>query len=395
MSVGVRVLMLTWEYPPLIVGGLGRHVDALSRTLVAQGHDVRVVTRGEPDITDGVRDGVRVYRSATDPLDIGFATETLLSWSQVNEHSLTRAALEVVRDWRPDVVHAHDWLVAQTAATIGQVTGAPIVATIHATEAGRNMGWLASPLNRGIHSIERWLTHRSERVIVCSTFMRDEVSGIFEIPPTAVDVIGNGIDLGGWRRNPKSAAVAREQYAGTGPLIVFAGRLMHAKGAQTAIAALPRLRRSHPGLRLAIAGTGPYEADLRVAARRLGRAVQWVGFVEDSELASLLAAADVAVIPSLYEPFGLVALEAAALGTPLAVADTGGLRDLVEPGRTGERFTPDSPAALAAAVEALLADPARAAAMARRGRRRIASHYTWGAVAQQTASVYAEVAGGA
>ncbi|SDJ29291.1 (1-_4)-alpha-D-glucan synthase (UDP-glucose) [Frankineae bacterium MT45] len=384
--------MLSWEYPPLIVGGLGRHVDALARTLVAQGHEVRVVTRGEPDLTDGVRDGVGVSRSRQDPLDIGFTTETLLAWSQANEHSLTRAALAVVADWKPDVVHAHDWLVAQTAVTISEITGARVVATIHATETGRNMGWLASPLNRGIHSVERWLTHRAARVIVCSTFMRDEVSHIFEISPGAVEVIGNGIDLGAWRRSAKASALAREQYAGDGPLLVFAGRLMHAKGVQTAIGALPRLRRRYPGLRLVVAGTGPFEPDLRDQARRLGRAVQWAGFVEDSELAGLLAAADVAVVPSLYEPFGLVALEAAAIGTPLAVSDTGGLRDLVEPGRTGARFTPDSPAALATAVESLLDDPQRALAMTRRARRLIAQHYTWEAVASQTAEVYAQAA---
>lgn len=387
--------MLSWEYPPLIVGGLGRHVDALSRALVAAGHDVRVVSRGDADLADGSREGVAVYRSALDPINLNFATETLLSWSQVNEHALTRAALGMLGDWRPDVIHAHDWLVAQTAITVSQFTGAPIVTTVHATEAGRNMGWLATDLNRGIHSLERWLTHSSSRVIVCSDFMRDEVAAHLDLPALQVEVIGNGIDLGPWRQDRrqdrKAAEAMRDQFAADGPLLVFAGRLMHAKGAQTAIAALPRLRRRFPGVRLVIAGTGPYEPDLREAARRVSSLVKWAGFLSENELAALFGAADVAVVPSLYEPFGLVALEAAACQTPLAVADTGGLRDLVQPGQTGLRFTPDDPASLASAVSTLLHEPTEAARMARRARRIVARDYSWETVARQTSALYQRI----
>src|ERR1700710_1319195 len=118
--------MLSWEYPPLVVGGLGRHGEALARALAAAGHDVRVVTRGS-DAGGGaqVLDGVHVVRSALDPLAIDFTTESLLSWSQAAEHALVRAALPVVRHWQPDVVHAHDWLVAQSAVTLAEHTRAP------------------------------------------------------------------------------------------------------------------------------------------------------------------------------------------------------------------------------------------------------------------------------
>src|SRR5690242_10826814 len=132
---------MSWEYPPLVVGGLGRHVEALARQLAASGHDVRVVTRGEGDaVSDETRDGLRVRRAAVDPIAIDFTTETLLAWTQASEHALVRAALPWVRRWRPDVVHAHDWLVAQSAITVAEATGAPLVTTVHATEAGRHQG---------------------------------------------------------------------------------------------------------------------------------------------------------------------------------------------------------------------------------------------------------------
>jgi glycogen(starch) synthase len=392
--LGVRVLMLSWEYPPTVVGGLGRHVDALARELVSAGHDVRVVTRGAArGAQDDLRDGVFVRRSALDPLDIGFTTEALLAWAQAAEHSLIRAALPMLEDWRPDVVHAHDWLVAQSAVTIAQVSGAPIVATVHAMETGRHQGWLPTPLNRGIHSVERWLARESRAVITCSHFMQEEVTRLFELPRESVHVVHNGIDVDVWRTTAASRRRSRARFAGDGPVIAFTGRLVHEKGVQVALAAMPDLTRRHPGLRLVVAGSGPYEPVLRATARRLrlGRSVQWAGFLPDDDLVALVCAADVVVVPSLYEPFGLVALEAAAAGTPLAVADTGGLRDLVEPGVTGARFAGDDPKALAGAVGGLLTDPATARRMARAAVRRVDADFSWPAIAADTAKIYEQV----
>ena len=394
---GVRVLMLSWEYPPLVVGGLGRHVDALSRQLVAAGHDVCVITRGDGESpSDEVRDGVRIRRAATDPIDIGFTTESLLAWSQAAEHAFVRAALPVVRRWRPDVIHAHDWLVTQTAITVAGVTGCPIVTTIHATETGRHQGWLPAPLNRAIHSVERWLVHESAALITCSGFMRDEVTRSLQAEPELVHIVPNGIEAAIWRSSPAARRAARARYQDPGaPLIVFAGRLVHEKGVQTILAALPTLRARHPGLRLVVAGSGPYEAQLRDRARvlRVSRAVSWTGFVGDVELAALLGAADALVVPSLYEPFGLIALEAAAARAPRAVADTGGLRDLIDANLTGVRFAPGDPRALAEAVHGLLSDPLRTTRMTARAARAVHRDFGWAAVAARTAGVYAEACG--
>jgi glycogen(starch) synthase len=383
-------MMLSWEYPPVLVGGLGRHVHALCTSLAAAGDEVTVVSRHtEGAAYDEVRDGVRVIRMPEDPLALTFSHD-LLAWSMGLNHALARAALRVATDTRPDLVHAHDWLVAHAAVAVKQHLGLPLVATLHATEAGRHQGWLPEPMNRAIHSVEWWLTYEARRVITCSSYMRWEVTRLFDLPPEKVEVIPNGVDAARWKARPAAAARARARYAGDGPLLLFTGRLVYEKGAQDLLAALPRLRRRHPGLRLVVAGTGPYLDDLRALARqrRLGRAVEFAGFLGEPELAALVAAADCLVVPSRYEPFGLVAVEAAAAGTPVVAADVGGLRDLVEDGVTGLRFPAGDPAALAEAVSTVLTDELGAQRLVRTARSRLGD-YAWDQIAARTATVYA------
>jgi glycogen(starch) synthase len=383
--------MLSWEYPPLVVGGLGRHVEALARELARQGHDVRVVTRGsEPDARTEVREGVRIVRAAADPIAIDFTTETLLAWSQAAEHALLRAALPMLRRWHPDVVHAHDWLVAQSAVTLAQSTGAALVATFHATEAGRHQGWLPKPLNLAIHSVERWLAHQAAAVITCSTTMHDDVSTVLEVDTARVHVVPNGIDAARWTATARARSAAREQHVTDGPLLVYAGRLVHEKGVQTLLRAVRPLRDAHPGLRLVVAGVGPHEVKLHALARRLriARAVEFLGFVPETRLPALLGAADAVVVPSFYEPFGIVALEAACAGAPLIVAETGGLRDLAADGVAIASFPAGDVHALATAVGKVLVDPAAARRGAAGAARRVRRNYTWLTVAEHTADVY-------
>lgn len=383
--------MLSWEYPPLVVGGLGRHVEALSLELVRAGHEVWVVTRGEKDeYRDEVVDGVRIRRAAVDPLAIDFTTESLLAWAQAGEHALLRAALPLLRRVRPDVVHGHDWLVAQSAITLAAAARAPLVATIHATEAGRHQGWLPAPLNRAIHSVESWFARSADEVITCSGTQRAEVARLFDLDPDGVHVVPNGVDIARWRAPAGTRAKARSTDVGDGPLLAFAGRLVHEKGVQTLLAALPRVRRRHPGTRLAVAGTGPHEDALRKHARalRVARAVEWLGFVPEPQVAALLGAADAAIVPSLYEPFGIVALEAAAAGTPVIVSTAGGLADLYTDGVAAASFPAGDAGALADAIDRVLSDPAAARRAVARAARVLRRDYTWQAVAATTARIY-------
>lgn len=387
----MRVMMLSWEYPPVVVGGLGRHVHALATGLAAAGHEVTVVTRhGDGAALDEVSDGVRIVRAPLDPPLFPFSTETLLAWTMSFNHALTRAALRVAGERRFDVVHGHDWLVTHAAVTLKHHLGVPLVATVHATEAGRHSGWLPAELNRCIHSVEWWLTYEARRVLVCSGYMRWEVSRLFDLPRGKVEVIENGVAERSFAARPAAARAARQRYGADGPLVGYAGRLVYEKGVQDLLAAVPRLRRRFPGLRVVVAGDGKYRPELEAEAKRLrlGRAVDFAGFVSGDELPALYAAADCVVVPSRYEPFGLVALEAAAAGAPLAVSSVGGLAEFVVPGETGVTFPPGDPAALADAVTGVLSDEVTARRLARRARRLVSDRYGWATIAERTATAY-------
>ncbi|HYT09416.1 MAG TPA: glycosyltransferase family 4 protein [Mycobacteriales bacterium] len=393
----MRVLMLSWEYPPVLVGGLGRHVHALAEAMARSGHRVTVLTRhaaqdgaGADRVPyDQVAGGVRVVRVPEDPVLLRFEDE-LLAWTMALNHGLTRAGLALAEAEPPDVVHAHDWLVAHAATTLKHHLRAPLVATLHATEAGRHQGWLPEPLNRAIHSVEWWLTYEARRVLTCSSSMRWEVTRLFELPAEKVDVVPNGVDPDRWRASPEQVAAARRRWAGDGPLVVCSGRLVYEKGVHDLLAALPRLRRRHPGVRLVVAGRGPKEVELRELARRLrlGRSVAFAGFVPDADLAALVAAADCAVVPSVYEPFGMVALEATAAGTPVAVSDVGGLREIVEHRGTGLRFPAGDPAGLTDAVSELLTDQVLARRLVRQARAVLQQDHSWARIAERTGEVY-------
>jgi glycogen(starch) synthase len=385
----VRVLMLSWEYPPVVVGGLGRHVHALATALADAGHDVVVVAR-HPAGTDAEThptvlertDGVRVLRVAEDPPHLEFVRD-LVAWTLGIGHAMVRAAAALLRDWTPDVVHAHDWLVAHGAIALADLTGAPLVATLHATEAGRHGGWLSQPLNQQVHSVEWWLARRADTVVTCSASMRAEVSGLFDLDPDEVAVVHNGIDPTGWQRHD-----ARPDGP---PTLLYLGRLEWEKGVHDLVAALPAIRRAHPGTRLLVAGTGSCSDWLAERARvaRVRRSVRLLGHVDDAVLRDLLATADAAVLPSRYEPFGITALEAAAAGAPLVASRAGGLGEVVVDGVTGLSFDPGDVPGLAAAVVRCLDDPGAAATRARAARARLATDFAWPAIAQQTADLYA------
>ena len=391
--------MVSWEYPPVVVGGLGRHVHALATELAAAGHEVVVLSRRpagsdaatHPTIEE-VLDGVRVLRAAEDPLDLQFDRD-LVAWTLAMGHGMLRAALtRLIPHWRPDVVHAHDWLVAHPAIALADVLEVPLVATIHATEAGRYSGWLSSPLSRQVHSAEWWLARRADTVITCSAAMRAEVAELFEVDPDPIVVLHNGIAPRRWRANAARVRAVRERYApGDAPVLLYFGRLEDEKGVHDLIAALPRIRRAHRGTRLLVAGTGTAHDQLAAAVEthRLRRSVSFTGHLPDADLAALLRAVDAVVLPSRYEPFGIVALEAAAAGAPLVASTAGGLGEVVVDGETGLSFAPGDVRGLATAVGAVLADPAAAARRARAARKRLGSAFEWSRIAADTASVYA------
>ncbi len=391
-----RVLMLSWEYPPVVVGGLGRHVHALSTALVRAGHEVTVVTRHAPGAPlEEYAEGVRIVRAPEDPPLFPLDPENMLAWTMAFNHTLTRSALRAAENGEYDVIHAHDWLVAHTAVTLKEHLDLPLVATIHATEAGRHQGWLPDPMNKAIHSVEWWLANEACLVIVCSEYMRWEVNRLLEIPTDRIEAVPNGVDVGAFQASARAVVAARARFAGTGPMVGFAGRLVYEKGVQDLLAAVPRLAAEHQGLRVVLAGDGPYKAELvdEIRRHRLHDTVTFTGFLGVGQLPAVMAATDAMVVPSIYEPFGMVALEAAAAGAPIAVAATGGLAEIVQNGETGVTFQAQQPDELAAAVGSLLADEPFARRVATRAKAMVGERYGWARIADTTAAVYSHAAG--
>lgn len=385
----LSIAMLSWEYPPAVVGGLSRHVDHLSHALASLGHDVTVYSRGHPDApSEENDDGVRVVRVDEYPPRIAF--EDIVPWVLGFNVALLHRAEADLRGTAPDLVHAHDWLVAYAAAALKDLHSLPLTATIHATEYGRHDAKLPGPNQVLIHQVEWWLTYEAGRVITCSEYMRKEVTRIFELPPDKVEVIPNGVDLKTFSPPAGRDAFRREQVGPAERLVFFAGRLEFEKGVQTALEALPLVAERVPGVRFHIGGAGSHRQRLERRARELGVAerVTFLGFLDDEQLRNYYAASDLVIVPSLYEPFGMVALETMAAGTPVAVADTGGLQEVVRDGDTGLRFVPGDASACAEAMVRLLTDTRLARKLAIRAREILARDYSWTAAAERTADTY-------
>jgi glycogen(starch) synthase len=390
----MKILMVSWEYPPVVIGGLGRHVHHLSTALAAAGHEVVVLSRRpsgtDPSThpsSDEVNDDVRVVAAAHDPHEFTFGKD-MMAWTLAMGHAMVRAGLSLKHrhsdhPWRPDVVHAHDWLVAHPAIALSEFYDVPMVSTIHATEAGRHSGWVSGSLSRQVHAVESWLVRESDSLITCSASMSEEITELFGPGLAETTVIRNGIDAARW-------PFARRRARTGPPELLFVGRLEYEKGVHDAIAALPRIRRAHPGATLTIAGEGTQQDWLVEQARkhRVLKATRFVGRLDHDALLAVLHRADAAVLPSHYEPFGLVALEAAAAGTPLVTSNIGGLGEAVIDGETGMSCPPRDVTRLAKAVIAVLNDPAASQRRAKAARQRLTSDFDWQTVADETAQVY-------
>jgi glycogen(starch) synthase len=383
--------MLSWEYPPLVVGGIAAHVEGLATALNRAGHEVVVCSLHHPAADDdSLVDGVRVLRA--DPALPWLPDDDLVARMASANHHLVRLAARL-RGWRPDVVHAHDWLVAWAGDTMSALFGVPLVATIHATERGRHGGHLPPGLPGEINSVEWWLTYQAREIIACSRFMVREVVQGFELPADKVHLVPNGVDVERWSR-VENHSLAGHSIAGhsiEGERLVIAwGRIQYEKGFQVLARAMSALRLRVPGIRCVIAGRGTYlpELQTQIDMEGVSDLVQLAGFVADDELKALLARAACVVIPSLYEPFGIVALEGMAAGAPTIVARTGGLAEIVEGTGAGVLFEPGNHHELADRIAEVLADTVAAAQLRTAAASLLRRTYTWDAIATSTAMVY-------
>jgi glycogen synthase len=388
----VRALILSWEYPPLIEGGLARHVRKLAESLIEESFDVHVIARGrEEDPPEEERRGVLIHRvrEPERPRDLG----EFVTWIERMNGDMLANGVDLGDRYDFDVVHGHDWLVAGAGDHLSKRFRAPFVATIHATEYGRHQGWVETHPQSYIHGVERWMANRADRVITCSAYMREHVADVYGLEESRIAVIPNGID-------PSELVpvddldTLRSRFAGRHEkLVLLVGRLVYEKGFQLALEALPGLIERVGNVRFLVAGSGTAEGELREQASALGLDAHgtFLGWIGDDVLHSLYRIADLTVVPSIYEPFGLVALEAMASGCPCLVADTGGLREVVPNEDVGLRFRSRDPRSLASMAERLLTNVELRDRLVAEASEHVLS-FDWADVARQVGEVYEELA---
>ena len=377
--------MISWEYPPYVVTGVSTHVRGLSKALVAAGHDVVVVTPsvvGSPD--ESLDDGVRVFRT---PVDLPWVADedVVANTASANHHLVTLVAQLI--DWWPEVVHGHDWRTSWAAYTASRIFECPLVMTVHGTEYSRHGGHVPPGRPSNIHAVENWMAWTADLVVCNSRFMTNGVLEGFEIDPSRIRLVPSGIDASEW------APRAPRDLTQSSPIVMSWGRVLYEKGFQVVAQAMARLRGVVPDISAVIAGRGPYLAELqtRIDLEGVNDLVQLAGFAPDGELRELLHRSGCVVIPSLYEPFGIVALEALAAGAPVIAADTGGLREILAGTGAALLFEPGNDAQLAEAIETVLTQPSVAAELTAKAHVLVNDTYSWSAVATRTVDTYREL----
>ena len=387
MNVG----KVSWEFPPRVVGGIARHCEGLAKALVQQNHQVHLFTLdfpGSPNYEE--MNGIKVYRAATE-----LGHPNFLTWVLLFNHFLEKKMAEVSQSVEFDVMHVHDWLAAFAGISFKRYLQKPMVLTVHSTEIGRAQG-LHSADSFSIDGIEWWATYEADKVIACSQSMKNEICGHFNLPWDKVDVIPNAIDATKYNSSVDRGSVRKRYGVGWGEkMILCVGRLVPQKGIEYFIRAIPSIASRYPEVKFIIVGEGWSRDFLEAEARstRQRGKIRFTGFVSDKEVIDLMKSADVLIVPSVYEPFGIVALEGMATGVPVVASQVGGLSEVIEHDRTGLFVYPKSPESIAWGIHRILSDPDHARWLTENAKDKLQKAYSWEAVAMKTVEVYRKLVG--
>ncbi|ALF53963.1 glycoside hydrolase [Nostoc piscinale CENA21] len=387
----MKILVLSWEFPPRIVGGIARHVAELYPEIAKLGHEIHLITVefGQAPMYEVV-EGINVHR-----VPVGHSND-FFHWIVNLNQSMGHHGGKLILEEGPfDIIHAHDWLVGDAAIALKHTFKIPLIATIHATEYGRYNG-IHNDIQRYIHGKENLLAFDAWRVIVCTDYMRREVERALSSPWDKIDVIYNGI-----RPEKKQhhqdfhAQDFRRQFAADGEKIVYyVGRMTHEKGVPVLLNAAPKVLAEMGGyVKFVIIGGGNTD-HLKRQAADLGiwDKCYFTGFLSDEYLDKFQTIADCAVFPSFYEPFGIVALESFASRVPVVVSDTGGFPEVVQHTKTGIVTGVNDPDSLAWGILEVLKNPEYRQWLVDNAYEDLERRFSWSKLAQQTESVYQRVA---
>jgi len=392
MNEDLSVMMLSWEFPPRIIGGISPHIYNLSKSLAKNGVKVYVVTCDFPGVPPHETiNGVEVYRidSYKNPAP-DFAT-----WIYLMNVNMQKEAAALARslDRKIDIFHAHDWLVATAGIGLKHVFRRPFFATIHSTEIGRRNG-IHADYERMIHETEAWLTYEAWKVICCSDYMISHVRWAFGLPADKLIMVPNGVNFEAYASERKEDLTQfRNRFAlPQEKIVLFVGRLVFEKGAHVLVSAVPKVLEKIDA-KFVIVGNGYMRDQLSDLVQKMGLAhkVMFTGFVDDETLRRLQKSADVSVVPSLFEPFGIVALEAMAAGSPVVVSDTGGLSEIVSHEVDGMKVYAGNPDSLSWGITRVLTDEGLANRLRANAYRKVQEKYNWDTIARQTETVYESV----
>jgi glycosyltransferase involved in cell wall biosynthesis len=392
MTQELTVMMLTWEFPPRIIGGISPHVYYLSKSLARNGVKVYVVTCDFPGAPQHeIVDDAEVFRidSYKNPSP-DFAT-----WVYLMNVNMQKEAAALVNSLggKVDVFHAHDWLVATAGIGLKHVFRKPLLTTMHSTEIGRRNG-IHFDYERMIHETEAWLTYEAWKVICCSNYMVSHVRWAFGLPADKLIMVPNGVNAEVYAKaESDDLSQFRSKFAlPEEKIVLFVGRLVHEKGVHVLVNAVPKVLEK-VNAKFIIVGNGYMKEQLSNLTKNIGLShkVLFTGFVDDETLRKLQKCADVSVVPSLFEPFGIVALEAMAANSPLVVSDTGGLSEIVEHDVTGVKVYADNPDSLVWGITRVLLDENYAKRIRANAYKKVQETYDWNKIAQQTKAIYEAV----
>jgi glycosyltransferase involved in cell wall biosynthesis len=377
----LKILMLCWEYPPNVVGGLSRHVYGLSVHLAKMGHEVHVVTAGNDELLSFESlNGVHVHR--VKPLNK--YDHSFISWIGGLNVAIGYKAEKLAEEIEFDLIHAHDWLVGAAAIALKETLSIPLLSTIHATEYGRNNG-IHTEMQQFIHEKEIQLMEESDMIIVCSQYMIENLISIFQVNVEKIAVVPNGIDPVEFSGNFNELFPELEHKK----YIFSIGRIVKEKGFETIIEAAAIAKEKGLNLLFVIAGKGPMLDTYRrnIVERRLEEQITFIGYINDDQRNALISGSEMAVFPSLYEPFGIVALETMVLGKPTIVSNTGGLKGIVKHLQTGLLMIPGDAKSLLEQIDFLMQHPKKADEIGNKGKQITTSLYGWKRIASETSNI--------
>lgn len=413
----MKLAVLVYEYPPTIVGGLGTYAAEITRKFVLMDNDVTVFTMNDDAGSLPTREiwrGMEIHR----PLHIDISdslpdvvANDIIKWGRginmfskilvYNYLSASKLVNELIRkeNFKYDIIVAHDWLSAIGGMIVKREVDLPFAFHVHSTEKGRTLG----NGSEVVSNIELHGAKTADLIVTVSYAMKDELTKL-GFPKDKIQVAYNGVDP--QKYNPETVSAEQTQKVrglyeikDDALMILFIGRLVGVKGVDKLIMAMPHILEKIPKAKLVIVGTGDlqeYLANL-VKTMRLSDYVKFrFEFIPEEERILHYAACDVAVFPSLYEPFGIVVLEAMSMERPVVVGAVGvsGMREIVIPmgdEQCGYHINPSNPTDIAWGITSTLENPEKRKWLGKNGRRRVLNEFTWDIIAEKTLALYEQI----